>query len=218
MQEAMLPPSIICFYGDVWLPWTSVTRIALEISGAQLQLDFDEPLITCFGTTHMGLVSAARLSSSHASRSARPLSTLLLCATTRECSEPRDYLYALLGLLDDSVRRDILVDYGKSFEDVLVEASRIAIHHDRSLRILTIPSNRELPEVDTQCRLPSWAVPLPYKARAGSPIPSLRCPMSLSSLFDLIEAPSAKSDFAYRLKVRGLVVYQIDTDPIMQVN
>ena len=52
------------------------------------------------------------------------------------CSEPRDRVFALLGLMDSKVREKILVDYEKPVEEVYTEFTKVIVESSRSLEIL----------------------------------------------------------------------------------
>ncbi len=52
------------------------------------------------------------------------------------CSEPRDRVFALLGLMDSNIREKISVDYEKPVEEVYTEFTKLIIESSRSLEIL----------------------------------------------------------------------------------
>jgi hypothetical protein len=52
------------------------------------------------------------------------------------CSEPRDRVFALLGLMDSNVREEIHVDYEKPVEEVYTEFTKLVIESSHSLEIL----------------------------------------------------------------------------------
>ncbi|KAH8751883.1 heterokaryon incompatibility protein-domain-containing protein [Hyaloscypha finlandica] len=52
------------------------------------------------------------------------------------CSEPRDRVYALLGLLDAKIRDRVYVDYKKPVEEVYTEFTKLIIESSRSLEVL----------------------------------------------------------------------------------
>jgi Heterokaryon incompatibility protein (HET) len=53
-----------------------------------------------------------------------------------QCSEPRDRVYALLGLLDSKVRDQVHVEYKKPVEEVYTEFTKLIIESSRSLEVL----------------------------------------------------------------------------------
>ncbi|PMD52527.1 HET-domain-containing protein [Hyaloscypha bicolor E] len=53
-----------------------------------------------------------------------------------DCSEPRDRVYALLGLLDAKIRDRVHVDYEKPVEEVYTEFTKLIIESSRSLEVL----------------------------------------------------------------------------------
>lgn len=54
-----------------------------------------------------------------------------------KCVQPRDRVYALLGLLDSNIRNKIVVDYNKSLEEVYTDFAEVLIETSHSLEVLT---------------------------------------------------------------------------------
>jgi len=72
-----------------------------------------------------------------------------------ECTDPRDRIYALLGL--PSIDRNIPLpqpDYSKSVSEVYCETVKAIIQHTADLSILCVP--RDLRGVHSEHNLPSW--------------------------------------------------------------
>jgi hypothetical protein len=91
---------------------------------------------------------------------------LLVDFRHHKCTDPRDKVYALLGL--PSVNKSILFpipDYGKSVSTVYCETARAIIQYERALDILCLAHSDS---DETQHGLPSWA---PYWTRQPSVVP-----------------------------------------------
>ena len=69
----------------------------------------------------------------------------------KECTDPRDMVFAYYGCFHPDVRRRIVIDYSKSLEDILVGTMRVLIEDSDCLDvILDTPDDRTGPP------LPSW--------------------------------------------------------------
>jgi hypothetical protein len=72
-----------------------------------------------------------------------------------QTTDPRDKVYALLGLLDNSRDLDIRADYTKSTESLFAEVTRTIIEHSSSLEILSYAAKTS-PRQQASYSLPSW--------------------------------------------------------------
>jgi hypothetical protein len=84
-----------------------------------------------------------------------PLTRLCHFARSRNTSEPIDKVYAVLGLTDEAVRKQIKVDYSQesrqNFWKAYVNLGAVSLQEDPDLFLLQIASSRERP-----LELPSW--------------------------------------------------------------
>ena len=73
------------------------------------------------------------------------------------CKDPRDHIYALLGLQNSPIEVDIPVDYTKSVEDVYIDCARRLIADSQSLRVLEFgkETDRTSPQVSSLRLLPT---------------------------------------------------------------
>jgi len=74
-----------------------------------------------------------------------------------KCFEPRDRVYAILGLLDPKVRQKIVVDYNKSVEEVYTDFAEVVIdtsYRWKSLQELGLVEGRLV--VRLGCRTGIW--------------------------------------------------------------
>lgn len=83
---------------------------------------------------------------------------LLLCYRESESTDPRDKVYALLGLLTTpGMDRSLLVDYKSSVQDTFKRAALSVIQADKNLDILSIPHQDSLTMAGpTDLQLLSW--------------------------------------------------------------
>ena len=70
-------------------------------------------------------------------------------------SEPRDKIYAFLGLI--RAKSQVIPDYMKTYDEVCIEVTRMVINHDQNLKVLFEALDGVRP---SGCTLPSWAVSL----------------------------------------------------------
>lgn len=77
--------------------------------------------------------------------------------TALECSDPRDRVYALLGLLDSSYPPSTPVDYSASYAKVFIQASISMLRINGPIVLLFAGLGAQETH-DSQCDLPSWAV------------------------------------------------------------
>lgn len=74
-------------------------------------------------------ISGSRVGRMQPNMQGRFLKYLLECCI-REATDPKDYIYGVLGLLDSITRGQIEVDYSKTDEAVFVDAIRVALQND----------------------------------------------------------------------------------------
>jgi hypothetical protein len=80
-----------------------------------------------------------------------PLSEVLRLVRVRECSDPKDRVYALYGIFLQQDLRLPAPDYSKSARQIFIEAAWSAIIRDNSLELLSQLSCRSIAD-----DLPSW--------------------------------------------------------------
>jgi len=95
------------------------------------------------------------------------LSDLLFSTTSSKASDPRDKVFALLGLINDATEFGLIADYSLTLEEVQVGVSAFVIIHGDDCSILTyargIYSN-------SPAQVPSW-VPIWDRRYRSTPIP-----------------------------------------------
>jgi hypothetical protein len=154
MQEIALPAKITVLCGSSTIGWdllmastmhyrTSLAKLLyvprdnLEESQAILRLAESE-LIRNF------IRNSGSLSLKH----------LLMCFRTRQTSDPRDRIYAILGLIDrySSKTDELLPDYRKPVSEVYANVVRYYIKHHGQLDTILLKTSRD----DSLSHLPSW--------------------------------------------------------------
>lgn len=80
------------------------------------------------------------------------LDYLLYCYSKQKCGDPRDHVYALLGISAKHDGLDLEINYKKSVEQVYISTALYLIQSSRTLDILTFVQPRT---VDTHV-LPTW--------------------------------------------------------------
>jgi hypothetical protein len=86
----------------------------------------------------------------------RTLASNLEVWKNRSFSEPRDAIYALLGITQDT---DIIIDYSRPIEDIFADATTSIIKQEQNLNILCMQTNLFAPNQENRlprCELPSW--------------------------------------------------------------
>jgi len=78
---------------------------------------------------------------------------LTLCSGTVTCSDPRDRVFAVLGLARDGEELGITADYNRTYEDVLLDVTTRMIERKGKLKPLDFLSSEN---PDNEQRLPSW--------------------------------------------------------------
>jgi hypothetical protein len=97
---------------------------------------------------------------------ARSLGFLWLDSAQREASEPRDYVYSLLGLIDKDAASQIPVDYTASVASVYQNAMRVFCQADMSVFIwTTVTSTFQNFGADPHPGLPSWCIDISKKPK-----------------------------------------------------
>jgi len=75
-----------------------------------------------------------------------------------KATDPRDKVYALMGLLSPEDRSSLMVDYTKSVSHVYMEAAEAIVRRDHSLKLLSAvqPSDHSLHGSDLPSWVPDW--------------------------------------------------------------
>jgi hypothetical protein len=85
-------------------------------------------------------------------KSPHDLLELLINTWCRDASEPRDRIFAFIGLLDEAEQTDSFIDYEKPVEHVYADATKMDIRRSGKLDALMLTSMSK----PTSLALPSW--------------------------------------------------------------
>ena len=159
IQEVVLSQDVVVILGRYLISW----KLVLETAQAYLKLDllrvtrpqdnttfwkdFEQCTAIFFGTLTF-----------NGDFQCRSLIKLLSSSQHYYCSDPRDKVYALLGLANDQgLHQMVSVDYAKSVEAVYLECAKFLIRNGDGMEMLLhagIPQKRK--DTDLKLSLPSW--------------------------------------------------------------
>jgi hypothetical protein len=145
IQEVVIAHSITVFCGDETISWENLTRAA-----CYLQSRFFESLVpvqTSIAVTLSSFVDSYRLDNE------RGLHQLLASSRYSLATDPRDHVYALLGLASDGVAKGIVPDYSKDFSTIYISTVIQIIQYENRIDILSQVIDSKL---SGNKRLPSW--------------------------------------------------------------
>lgn len=165
VQEVLLSPQKLILCGDRRVDWVEFQKflghqslhpneeilpILKTVGASAANLEQIDGFFNVRGRssdTHLGLLDALSISRS------------------RKCTDPRDHVYAVLGI----TRTSIAPDYKKDTSWIWTMAALVAIEEDKSLNVLslcqTAPVDEEASNNETEPALPSW---VPNLAQARS--------------------------------------------------
>ncbi|KAI0139103.1 HET-domain-containing protein [Hypoxylon sp. NC0597] len=221
IQEAALAPVSICFCGP------NLTIDLVDLVRAAIWLCYKRHSIPRSLSDHDGMNNAADLWSMVDDRDAHKasenpyevnLATLLLISQYRLSSDPKDKVFAIVGLLpqipqsaEENETALLATDYNKPLVQILCDATRYSIQELNSLRILQAVSQRSDAEPSSSDYVPSWV------ARVDHPFDEKRDAESIP--FNTFQADSqvginrecARVDFSgpKKLSVTGELVSEV---------
>ena len=155
IQEVVLSPDVVVMLGGNQISWKLVIESArayikldlLSITNTTVLKDAEKSVATFLGTPTLKNDFHCR-------------SLIMLLISFRHCysSDPRDKVYALLGLANDQGPQQMVsVDYSKSVEAVYLECAQFLVRNGNGMEMLTvagIPQKRK--DTDLKLSLPSW--------------------------------------------------------------
>lgn len=173
IQELALSPNPLLFCGPFWVSWCCVSALMCWFTRTGVEGGLSQRKLLYKLTRPITVIAFFETLSHHfrGTHALEPnISDLLYSLRTRKCEDPRDRVYAVLGLLQE--KNLIVPDYRKPALQVFFEVARAAIESTRSLDILAycLPhtQNAELPSW-----VPDWTadtsnLPKPfYRSRLG---------------------------------------------------
>jgi Heterokaryon incompatibility protein (HET) len=150
IQEVALADSAIVLWGDQETSWTKVGITAAWMRSVGYEVAEIGPMPGMYNAYLM-----FRLSKESGEASVTSISLLLLLRLTRQfrCSDPRDRVFALLGLAN-SIESGVSIkpDYTKSVQDVYREVAVWLLEDKGTLQVLSaVQHGMKVPEL-----IPSW--------------------------------------------------------------
>ncbi|EPE30305.1 hypothetical protein GLAREA_13028 [Glarea lozoyensis ATCC 20868] len=149
LQEVVLNPdvTIMCGYSEV--PWNTFMAFVEGIQRSKpiLQVSPDE------STGYQQSLQRSFSRQQFARSSSQKMSDLLLQHRGLKASDPRDNVYALLGLASDMSKSKFLPDYSKSISEVYKRLTREIVVKRKNLAIICASQ----PSATSRSGLPSWA-------------------------------------------------------------
>jgi hypothetical protein len=155
IQEITVARTVRVLYGDQLLLWRDLRQILSSLAGYG-------PYSKSSNTQPLSLpVHLVEFHEKYAGRNRRPISLLeaLIWSRPTQSTDPRDKIFAVLGLCHDSSTYVPVPNYKQPIESIITDISKKMMTLDRSLdymflRGVDIPDCQSRPEVR---RLPSWA-------------------------------------------------------------
>ncbi|OJD32216.1 heterokaryon incompatibility protein [Diplodia corticola] len=155
-QEACLATSAELMCGHMCLPWTHVTKLALALESTSLA----QRILGFTADSILALAHVAAMTDESAQRAAPDLSSLLRLTRSRNATDPRDKVFALLGMLTESTNPGIQPDYSGSnaVADVYTQCTRRVIAYEQDISILS-NSLGPMQASDIPSWVPDWRIP-----------------------------------------------------------
>ncbi|KAL0262752.1 hypothetical protein SLS55_001724 [Diplodia seriata] len=188
VQEVVVPSRVGVIYGMMRIPWH---RIGLAVRCYRFHpegccrnvpgLPRRNKIVLAGFMNEVSTIDSCRIRYQSKSSSWKLLS-LIENFGQRKSSDPRDKLYALLGLANDEVAGHIFADYSKHEAQVFSDATVMFIRDTRALELLVSDrshkTNRSLPSW-----IPDWYVSegrrTGYKIRRSDPYPRGKEPLKI---------------------------------------
>jgi hypothetical protein len=148
-QEAVLAKQATVFYGRHEIEWESLYRAAVWLVSCTLHDEIAYQLMTVRDITGTHGRHQERLKTNDNSHVPN-LFEILFQLTASKSTDPRDKVYALLGIARNP--KVVIPDYKKSVAEVYMETTRALIAESQSLQAL----NAAQPSIEDK-DLPSWA-------------------------------------------------------------
>jgi hypothetical protein len=213
LQEAVLAQSNTCHWGTSNIELLDTVRAARWLAYKFRFISQD--LYDCAGWRCAAEMFDFLNPDNRTASKRRSLAVMLEIAQLFEKTEPKDSIYAILGLLDHEVPPDnsqlalLGVDYSKSLADVLRDATRYALSQKSNLKALHKIDHRFDALADSQM-LPTWSIRPDLKRQAQS---STLLPTFFSACNGL-EAPSLLGDVSFGENV--LLLQGLEFDEVVQ--
>lgn len=157
LQECKLAKQAICHRGAYTVPWNVVGEAAAMMIARGSAFDVAMRGLDGYASRFTGVVGAALLYGTGKTLQT-PMAFMSLNSWTN-CKDPKDRVFALLGLLDRSMMRshEITIDYSHSLEAIYAAATTAVITSCKSLRPLCFAPDTKADCTEASAELfPTW--------------------------------------------------------------
>lgn len=185
LQEAVLREDVVMYLGEHHVPWDEFMMVTEKLHIWQRKYAVPpssrfRPFYTAAIESEAHLISELRMRRmldhntdkkrkqwfQHTKRFWRgegqkcqiPLLEMVLSTITFECSDPRDHIYALVGLCKDHPESPaIKIDYAKPWEEVYTDVMRACLNSERESSLKVVAFIRDSANYNNE-NLPSWVL------------------------------------------------------------
>ncbi|PMD23502.1 hypothetical protein NA56DRAFT_657524 [Hyaloscypha hepaticicola] len=153
IQEITVASTVVMLYGDLELPWTRLAYILKVILRITSQ-EQDESQIGVIGN-EIGAGHFLKFRE-HWLDSNKPITLLqaMLWTLHTKATDPRDKIFALLGLCHDGFRLVPIPNYKQSLGSIISEMSKLSFSRNRSLDLMCLKGTGT--KLKDSTGLPSW--------------------------------------------------------------
>ena len=158
IQEVVMSSNVVAMLGHFCFPWGLVThsiRAYIELGLLHVTRIPNQRVAMSFPESGRIVLNLLTVKNDSQCRS---LIQLLKSFRQCLCSDPRDKVYALLGLANDQgAHKMVSVDYSKSVEAVYLECAQSLVRNGNGMEMLSQAGTpREREDTDLNPSLPSW--------------------------------------------------------------
>ncbi|KAL8706381.1 MAG: hypothetical protein Q9225_007960, partial [Loekoesia sp. 1 TL-2023] len=161
IQEAVLNPNTVVFYGNSRVAWSVFTQLAIQLDAQAALL----PFLSTDGQMSAGLHLAGSMTRIEPLKEKRDLLTVTLKFSKQLVTDPRDPIYAIYSLVNDSKGIVMTPDYTLDTRAVYTSFARQLIEKDGRLDILHYV---EMDDAEESTDVPSWVPDWRNKPHARS--------------------------------------------------
>jgi hypothetical protein len=210
IQEVSAASSAVVYCGEETISWTALDKVCDILKG---ELDYLHSLFykspSYVRTLTFGGPRGLQLSRYSPGVSAPPLLELLLSHKSKKSTDPKDKVYALVGI--SSSRHTFgLIDYSRSLRDIYTHTARHIITTSKKLDVICVKQH-DINSEDFPSWAPDWTRPGRWGPHSGGPIIGLhhREPQFTASGTTLADVQFLKD--GYVLRTKGIHIDTIAT-------
>jgi hypothetical protein len=153
IQEITVASTVMMLYGDFDFTWTELATVLEELHKHSVQEWSESELDVSgngFGASHLLKFREHWIDSN------KPITLLqaMLWTLHTKATDPRDKIFALLGLCHDGFRLVPIPNYKQSLESIISEMSKLSFSRNRSLDLMCLKGTGT--KLKDRTGLPSW--------------------------------------------------------------